>query len=170
MYRKHSFPRSKDAPLSVAVGEPVGVEEFSSGTVHALVGMSPEKIPLWFDSFKKCEYATEIKAGVGTGFYVEEKVPGPLRKINFEAVTWDENEKLTLRMTSGANVDSYEIRWDLKPAPSGSVFHFVEDVGMPFGVIGKLLGVLGRGTADRMVTGMLVKLKQLSEGGEAPTG
>ena len=34
---------------------------------------------------------------------------------------------------------------------------------MPFGVIGKVLGVLGQSTADKMVEGMLMKLKNLSE-------
>ncbi len=66
-------------------------------------------------------------------------------------------------MTSGKNVNSYEIRWNLKATQSGTTFHFVEEVGMPFGVIGKILGVLGQGTADKMVEGMLMKLKNLSE-------
>lgn len=121
---------------------------------------------MWFDSFKRCEYASEKHSGAGTAYYVEEKVPGPLRKINFEAATWNNNENLVLEMTSGKNVNSYEIRWDLKGAPSGTTFHFVEEVGMPFGVLGKILGVLGQGTADKMVAAMLVKLKNLSEGQE----
>ncbi len=125
--------------------------------------VDPAKIVMWFDSFKKCEYTSEKHSGVGTAYYVEEKVPGPLRKINFEAINWDENEKLTLKMTSGKNVNSYEIRWNLETAQSGTKFHFVEEVGMPFGVIGKVLGIIGQGTADKMVEGMLNKLKNLSE-------
>ena len=125
--------------------------------------VEPEKILMWFDSFKKCEYANEKRSGAGIAYYIEEKVPGPLRKINFIATKWNENENLILEMTSGKNVNSYEIRWDLKGTQSGTTFHFVEEVGMPFGVIGKLLGVLGQGTADKMVEGMLVKLQKLSE-------
>jgi len=105
----------------------------------------------------------EIRFGIGTAYYVEEKVPGPLRKITFEATTWDENERLTLKMAFGQNVSSYEIRWKLTEVPSGATFHFVEDVGMPFGIIGKVLGKLGQKTADKMVEGMLGKLKNLSE-------
>ena len=96
-------------------------------------------------------------------YYVEEKVPGPLRKINFKVSDWDENKHLTLKMESGKNVNSYEIHWTLKESPSGANFHFVENVGMPFGIVGKILGKLGQGTADKMVEGMLTKLKELSE-------
>ena len=66
-------------------------------------------------------------------------------------------------MTSGKNVNSYEIRWNLKISQSGTIFHFVEDIGMPFGIIGKFLGIMGQRTADKMVEGMLSKLKNLSE-------
>lgn len=125
--------------------------------------VQPEKVVMWFDSFKKCEYTSEKKSGIGTAYYVEEKVPGPLRKIYFEAVDWDENERLTLKMLSGNNVSSYEIRWNLTKVPSGTTFHFVEHVGMPFGVIGKVLGKFGQKTAEKMVEGMLTKLKKLSE-------
>ncbi|MEE4606203.1 MAG: SRPBCC family protein [Desulfobacteraceae bacterium] len=125
--------------------------------------VQPEKLVMWFDSFIKCEYSSEKKSGIGTAYYVEEKVPGPLRKINFEAVDWDENERLTLKMSSGKNVSSYEICWNLIEVPSGTTFHFIEDVGMPFGFIGKVLGKVGQKTADKMVDGMLTKLKKLSE-------
>lgn len=125
--------------------------------------VNPEKIPLWFDTFKKCEYTSEKHAGIGTTYYVEEKVPGPLRKINFKATTWDENEKLTLKMTSGKNVSSYEIRWNIETRSDGTVFHFFEEVGMPFGPIGKILGKIGQRKGERMVEGMLLKLKDLSE-------
>ena len=125
--------------------------------------IEPEKILMWFDSFKKCEYSNDKRSGAGMAYYIEEKVPGPLRKINFEVKTWNKNENLMLEMTSGKNVNSYEIRWNLKATQSGTTFHFVEEIGMPFGVIGKMLGVLGQSTADKMVEGMLMKLKNLSE-------
>jgi uncharacterized protein YndB with AHSA1/START domain len=125
--------------------------------------VEPEKVVMWFDSFKKCEYRSKKHSGIGTTYYVEEKVPGPLRKINFKVSDWDENKHLTLKMESGKNVNSYEIHWTLKESPSGANFHFVENVGMPFGIVGKILGKLGQGTADKMVEGMLTKLKELSE-------
>ena len=51
----------------------------------------------------------------------------------------------------------------MKATESGTAFHFVEEVEMPFGIIGKLLGIIGQGTADKMVAKMLIKLKNLSE-------
>ena len=125
--------------------------------------IDPVKILMWFDSFKKCEYTNEKRSGIGTTYYVEEKVPGPLRKINFKVKNWDENKRLTLEMTSGKNINSYEIQWNLEPAQSGTIFHFVEDIGMPFGIVGKILGVMGQRTADKMVENMLAKPKNLSE-------
>ncbi|MCK5164619.1 MAG: SRPBCC family protein [Desulfobacula sp.] len=125
--------------------------------------VDPKKIPLWFDSFKKCQFTSEKHTGVGATYYVEEKVPGPLRKINFESTTWNDNKSLTLKMTSGKNVNSYEIHWQLQKDQSGTKFHFTEEVGMPFGPIGKILGLLGQSTADKMVEDMLGKLKSLSE-------
>jgi hypothetical protein len=86
--------------------------------------VDPEKIPMWFDTFKKCEYTSGKHTGVGTTYYVEEKVPGPIRKVNFKATTWDENENLTLKMTSGKNVTSYEIRWHLIAETSGTELFF----------------------------------------------
>ncbi len=125
--------------------------------------VDPKKIPQWFDSFKKCEFISEKHSGVGTTYYVEEKVPGPLRKINFESTDWNDKKNLTLKMTSGKNVGSYEINWQLEQDQSHTQFYFREDVGMPFGPIGKILGFLGQNTADKMVEGMLFKLKTLSE-------
>jgi uncharacterized protein YndB with AHSA1/START domain len=125
--------------------------------------VDPVKILMWFNSFKKCEYVSEKHTGAGTAYYIEEKVPGPLRKIDFEVTNWNENENLTLEMVSGKYVNSCEIRWNLKATKTGTAFHFLEEIGMPFGIIGKILGVLGQKTADRMVEGMLMKLKNLSE-------
>ena len=90
-------------------------------------------------------------------------MPGPLRKISFRATAWEEGEKLTLKMISGANVSDYEIRFKLSESQAETVFNFKEEVGMPFGPVGKILGVLGQKTADRMVENMLLKLKDRCE-------
>jgi len=123
----------------------------------------PKKLQMWFNTFKKCEYASEKRTGMGTSYYVEEKVPGPLRKINFEAAKWSENEQLHLKMISGQNVRDYEIRFSMEPTDGGTMFSFMESIGMPFGPIGKILGALGQRTAEKMVENMLIELKSLAE-------
>ena len=123
----------------------------------------PQKMKMWFDTFKKVEFLNKKHSGLGTTYYIEEKVPGPLRKINFEAVNWDENKRLTLRMMSGVGVKSYVINWEIKVDQSGTTFYFAEDIVMPFGIIGSIMGALGQKTADKMVEEMLMKLKKLSE-------
>jgi uncharacterized protein YndB with AHSA1/START domain len=125
--------------------------------------VEPEKIMMWFDTFEKFECTRESHAGLGNTYYVEEKVPGPLRKINFLVVEWEENQKIVLKMTSGKNVNSYVIRFQLTDGPSGTYFNFFEEVGMPFGPVGKMFGWLGQNTADKMVENMLNKLKEISE-------
>ena len=126
--------------------------------------VEPENILKWCITFRKFEYRGEQHAGPGTRFYVEEKAVGPLMKLNFEATEWKENEVLAFRMTSGTGVKSYEQRWALQPTPSGSRFSFAEEVGMPFGVVGHVLGAVAKGSSERHVKEMLGKLKSMAEG------
>jgi carbon monoxide dehydrogenase subunit G len=123
----------------------------------------PAKLPMWFDTFKQCRFSGDTSTGVGTTYYIEEKVPGPLRKIDFKATVWDEPNNLCLKMTSGKNVTDYRIHFRLEPTPGGTLFYFKEEIGMPFGIIGRLLGVLGQKTAEKMVGCMLQELKALAE-------
>lgn len=123
----------------------------------------PEKIMEWCITFRKLEYAGEQHSGVGTPFYVEEKAGGPLMKLNFTMTEWSENERIAFRMTSGSFVKGYEQSWAVEATPSGSTFVFAEDVKMPFGVLGKLLGLLGQRGSQATVEKMLVKLKALAE-------
>jgi uncharacterized protein YndB with AHSA1/START domain len=125
--------------------------------------VEPENILKWCVTFRKVEYRGEQHTGPGTRFYVEEKAVGPLMKLNFEATEWKENEALAFRMTSGTGVKSYQQRWALEPAPSGSRFSFTEQVGMPFGIFGRLIGTVARGSSERHVEEMLARLKGLAE-------
>jgi len=124
----------------------------------------PEKILKWCTTFKKLEYTSEQRSGIGTSLYIEEKVTGPLMKLNFEVTEWVENERLAFRMTSGTGVKAYEQRWTIEPTPAGSTFTFMEEVKLPFGILGSLLEVLVRGRSEAYVDEMLGKLKSLAEG------
>ena len=70
--------------------------------------VEPEKVLSWSSTYKKFEYVGDQHSGVGTRIYIEEKAGGPLMKINFEAIEWEENKTLVLRMASGTGVKSYK--------------------------------------------------------------
>jgi len=126
--------------------------------------VEPEKILKWCITFKKFEYTGQQRSGVGTTFYLEEKVsPMPLMKLNFAVTEWAENERLAFKMTSGTGIKGYEQRWVAEPMPSGSRFTFTENFEMPFGIIGRLIGPLAQRGSMATVKKMLAKLKSLAE-------
>jgi uncharacterized protein YndB with AHSA1/START domain len=126
--------------------------------------VEPEKILKWCITFKKFEYTGDQRSGVGTPFYIEEKAgPMPLMKLNFAVTEWVENERLAFKLTSGTGVKAYEQKWMVEATPTGSKFTFMEDVELPFGIIGKLMGAVGRSSSEAHVKEMLVILKSLAE-------
>ena len=126
--------------------------------------VEPDKIMKWFTLLKKFEYTGEQRSGIGTSFYVEEKAgPMPLAKLNFKMREWVENERIAFSMTSGSVMKHYEQGWTIKATPSGSRFTFMEDIELPFGIIGKLIGLVGRRTAEGHIWECLAKLKSLVE-------
>jgi len=125
--------------------------------------VDPDKILQWCITFKKFEYTSEQRSGVGTPFYVEEKAGGPLMKLNFTIKEWVENERLAFGMTSGTGVKGYDQRWTVEAIPAGSRFTFMEQVELPFGVIGKLIGTIVQRSSETHVKEMLAKLKSLAE-------
>jgi uncharacterized protein YndB with AHSA1/START domain len=123
----------------------------------------PEQVLQWSITFRKFQYTGEQRRGVGTPLYIEEKAGGPQMKMNFEITEWAENEKLRLKMISGAPAKSYEQLWTLAPTDSGTEFTFFEEIIYPLGVIGKLIGLAGQGSLHKVVTEMQSKLKSLVE-------
>ncbi len=126
--------------------------------------IEPENILKWCITFRKFEYTGEQRSGVDTPLYIEEKVsPMPLMKLYFKITEWVENEKLAFCLTSGNLTKGYDQSWTVEAIPSGSSFTFNEDFKMPFGFIGKLMGVVGRSSSEAHVREMLSKLKGLVE-------
>ena len=126
--------------------------------------VEPEKILKWCITLEKFQYTSEQRNGVGTPFYFEEKATGGrLMKLNFAVTEWVENEKLAFTKTSGNMVKGYEQRWTVEATPSGSRFTFMEQVELPYGIIGKILGLFARSSSEAHVKEMLVKLKSLAE-------
>jgi len=132
--------------------------------------VEPENILKWCITFQKFEYTGEKRSSIGTTFYVEEKAgPMPLMKLIFRVTEWVENERLAFRKTSGTGVKGYEQGWTVKVTPDGSRFTFMEEVELPFGIIGKLMGVIGQRSSEANVKEMLAKLKSLAETKDSST-
>jgi uncharacterized protein YndB with AHSA1/START domain len=125
--------------------------------------VEPEKVLQWCITFKRFEYSATQRGGIGTPLYIEEQAGGGLTKMQFEVTEWKENERLALRMVSGANYGSYHQQWSLERSPSGSRFTFMEEIELPFGVIGKLLGLVAQRMSLATVGKMETKLKALAE-------
>jgi uncharacterized protein YndB with AHSA1/START domain len=125
--------------------------------------VEPEMVLQWCITFKKFEYTSNQRSGVGTPIYIEEQASGQLMKMNFEVTEWKENEKVALRMISGGSLKSYEQSWSLEPTTLGSKVTFMEDIELPYGVIGKLLGLILEGMSNSTADKMLAKLKSLVE-------
>jgi len=126
--------------------------------------IEPDKVLKWCITFRKFEYTGEQRSGVGTPIYIEEKVsPMPLMKLNFRVTEWVENERLAFSLTSGNLTKGYNQSWIIKAIPSGCSFTFSEDFTMPFGILGKLMGTVGRSSSEAHVKEMLAKLKGLAE-------
>ena len=125
--------------------------------------VEPEKVLQWYSTFKRFEYTSDQRSGLGTPIYVEEQAGGPLMKMHFESVEWKENEKLALRMVSGSGVKAYKQSWLLEPIPSGSRFTFIEEIELPYGIIGKFIGLIGQRMSEATVSKIQQKLKTLAE-------
>lgn len=125
--------------------------------------VEPEKVLQWYSTFRKFEYTSDQHSGVGTPVYIEEQAIGPLMKMHFEATEWEENKKLALRMVSGSGVKSYNQVWLLEIIPSGSRFTFMEEIELPMGIIGKLIGLIAQNMSETTVNKIQLKLKALVE-------
>ena len=125
--------------------------------------IEPEKILKWFNLLQKFEYTGEKRSGVGTTFYYEEKSGGQLMKLNYVVTEWVENEKLAFRVTSGSLKKDDQV-WSIEATPSGSRFTMFEDLEMPWGVIGKIIGALfGKSMIGKNMDKILANLKRLAE-------
>jgi carbon monoxide dehydrogenase subunit G len=125
--------------------------------------VEPEKVLQWCTTFRKFEYTGTQHSGIGTPLYIEEQAGGRLSKMQFEITEWKENEKLALRMVSGASYPSYVQEFSLEPCPAGSRCTFKEDITLPYGAIGRLLGLMGERMSRSTVDKMEAQLKHLVE-------
>lgn len=125
--------------------------------------VEPDRILKWCITFKKFEYTSEQQSGAGTTFYLEEKAGGPFMKLNFIITEWVKNERVAFNMTSGNFVKGYNQNWTVESTPAGSRFTFMEEVKLPYGIIGKIMELLGQRGSETTVGKMLSGLKSLAE-------
>ena len=125
--------------------------------------VEPEKILKWFTLLQKFEYTGEQRSGVGTPFYYEEKSVGRVMKLNYVVTEWVENKKLAFSLTSGSLKKDDQV-WSIEALPSGSRFTMFEDVEMPWGIIGKIIGALFGGMMiGKNMEKILANLKRMAE-------
>ena len=124
--------------------------------------VEPENILKWYIPMKKFNYTGEQRSGTGTTFYFEEEA-ATLMKLNFVVTEWVQNEKLAFMMTSGNFVKGYQQTWTIDNTPSGCRFTYVEDIKMPYGILGKFIGLFARFGSLATMKKMLEKLKSMAE-------
>jgi hypothetical protein len=84
-------------------------------------------------------------------------------KLNFDINESVENERIVFNITSRTGVKGYVQSGELMAIPSGSRFTFLEDVDLPFAIIGKPIGFIGRDSVVAFINGYLDKIKKLVE-------
>jgi uncharacterized protein YndB with AHSA1/START domain len=124
--------------------------------------IEPEKIMKWFNLLKKFEYTGEKRSGAGTTFYYEEKSSGQLMKMNYKVTEWVENKKIAFGVTSGSLKKDDQV-WSIEPTPAGSRFTLFEDLEMPMGIFGKIIGPFAKMMIGKELEKMLGNLKRLVE-------
>lgn len=125
--------------------------------------VEPEKVLRWCITYKRFEYTSDQRSGAGTPLYIEEQAGGGLTKMQFEVTEWKENARLALQMVSGASYKSYRQELILEPIQAGSRFTFMEEIILPYGIIGKLIGIFAERMSSETVDKMFTKLKALVE-------
>ena len=123
----------------------------------------PEKVLQWCITYKRFEYAGDQHRGVGTPLYIEEQAGVGLTKMQFKVTEWEENARLALQMVSGTSYKSYRQELTLEPIPYSSPFTFLEEIILPYGIFGKLIGLLAERMSSATVDKMFLKLRTLVE-------
>jgi hypothetical protein len=125
--------------------------------------VEPESIMKWCSFAKKVRYTSERICGLGTTFYFEERAAGTLMKLHFVVDEWTFGESVSFKMTSGNLVKGYQQRYTLKPVYRGIHLTIFEDVRLPWGIFGKLVGIFRKSRSNSHLDNMLVRLKTACE-------
>ena len=125
--------------------------------------VEPKKILKWATTLKKIYFTSEQCSGLNATFYFEERAASPLVKLNLVITEWVVNEKVSFKMTSSNLVKDYEQKYMIEAIPSGSRFTCYEYAKLPYGIIGKVIGLFRLPISEMYLKRILIKLKSLVE-------
>ncbi len=125
--------------------------------------VEPEKIIKWCTPINVIKHTSQQRTGLGTTFYFEEKAVGRMMKLHFVVTEWILNRSVAFKMTSGNVVKSYNQRYTIETIPSGSRCTCFEEITLPYGILGKFVGLFRRFTSNNLLDRMLLSLKYAVE-------
>ena len=112
-----------------------------------------DRLPEWNKEYGNVKYTSEVrnpedKYRVGASSHTNIKGAGA---IDFEITESIENEKMTFRML-GKRANNTVVTYILEPFEEGTKFVYVMTYEMPWGILGKFFGKLGKGMLACMQT------------------
>jgi uncharacterized protein YndB with AHSA1/START domain len=124
-----------------------------------------DRLPEWTEGLQKSvEYISEVrtpedKYRVGASTRTNIKGAG---MIDFEITECLENEKIKYRML-GKRANNTVVTYILEPVKGGTKFAYVMTYELPWGILGKFLGKLAKGTLEKEAERSLKNLKSILE-------
>jgi hypothetical protein len=155
------FGGSRDGRLIMKIQRSISIDATAERIWPLLV--EPENIMKWCSFAKKVRYTSERIRGLGTTFYFEERAAGRLMKLHFVVDEWMFGESVSFKMTSGNFIKGYQQRYTLKPLSKGIHLTIFENVKLPWGILGKLVGVFRKSRSNSHLDDMLKQLKHICE-------
>jgi uncharacterized protein YndB with AHSA1/START domain len=125
--------------------------------------VNPQNILRWCATVRAIRHLGEQRGGVGARFHFEEKAGGRLLRLDFVVTEWIVNARVAYEMTAGNLVKGYAQRYLIETDPQGSLVTIVEDVKLPYGIVGRVAGLFRRSVSQAHLERMLIKLKLLAE-------
>jgi uncharacterized protein YndB with AHSA1/START domain len=123
-----------------------------------------DRLPEWNEEYGDVKYTSEVrnpedKYSVGARSHTKMKGAG---EIDFEVTESLENEKMTFRML-GKRANNTVVTYVLESIDDGTRFVYVMTYELPWGILGKGLGKLAKGSLEKEGEKALEKLKSILE-------
>jgi uncharacterized membrane protein len=123
-----------------------------------------DRLPEWNEEYGDVKYTSEVrnpedKYSVGARSHTKMKGAG---EIDFEVTESLENEKMTFRML-GKRANNTVVTYVLESIDDGTRFVYVMTYELPWGILGKGLGKLVKGSLAKEGKKALEKLKSILE-------